>query len=366
LAGTCQPHAVGLRPARFFRTPRASSTAIGLRFVPWCAQAAVGLSLWRPEPLSPGDNAIMRSSSIGPRVSLPILVLMLISVANSWSVALGQSALPANWQQLSPSDFATLVQGYYQQRTFQSLSPTDQASLQYQGAQLFSQVNFSSTTLTYQTLGVLAQVGESQLPQWTLAQARAGLIARHDDWTGKPYAEIFAKVMLMARLQLPDSLSVPEARRWVLAGGTADQVPQNDWVYDFVRHMFADFSVIDKSFSVSWTGQINAPQSGDYTFSLSPIDVNMGYSHKPGVGRLARLGLLKDPDIIMVGEIRDQATAVMAIQAALTGHLVFHAAYERRRDAALGPRHRALSPQQFAPGRLSPTTGAESLFEVWH
>ncbi len=90
---------------------------------------------------------------------------------------------------------------------------------------------------------------------------------------------MFAKVMLMARLQLPDSLSVPEARRWVVAGGTADQVPPNDWVYDFVRHMFADFSVIDKSFSVSWVGQINAPQSGDYTFSISPIDVNMGYSH---------------------------------------------------------------------------------------
>lgn len=33
--------------------------------------------------------------------------------------------------------------------------------------------------------------------------------------------------------------------------------------------------------------------------------------------------LRQDPDIIMVGEIRDQDTAVMAIQSALTGHLVF-------------------------------------------
>jgi general secretion pathway protein E len=31
----------------------------------------------------------------------------------------------------------------------------------------------------------------------------------------------------------------------------------------------------------------------------------------------------QDPDIIMVGEIRDLATADMAVQAALTGHLVF-------------------------------------------
>src|SRR6185436_16261554 len=31
----------------------------------------------------------------------------------------------------------------------------------------------------------------------------------------------------------------------------------------------------------------------------------------------------QDPDIVMIGEIRDQETAVMAIQSALTGHLVF-------------------------------------------
>ncbi|MGH7175109.1 MAG: GspE/PulE family protein, partial [Minisyncoccia bacterium] len=33
--------------------------------------------------------------------------------------------------------------------------------------------------------------------------------------------------------------------------------------------------------------------------------------------------LRQDPDIIMVGEIRDKETAALAVQAALTGHLVF-------------------------------------------
>lgn len=33
--------------------------------------------------------------------------------------------------------------------------------------------------------------------------------------------------------------------------------------------------------------------------------------------------LRQDPDIVMIGEIRDQETAVMSIQSALTGHLVF-------------------------------------------
>jgi len=33
--------------------------------------------------------------------------------------------------------------------------------------------------------------------------------------------------------------------------------------------------------------------------------------------------LRQDPDVIMVGEVRDEETAAMAIQSSLTGHLVF-------------------------------------------
>ncbi len=37
----------------------------------------------------------------------------------------------------------------------------------------------------------------------------------------------------------------------------------------------------------------------------------------------AKEGLRQDPDVIMVGEMRDLDTANMAIQASLTGHVVF-------------------------------------------
>jgi type IV pilus assembly protein PilB len=40
-------------------------------------------------------------------------------------------------------------------------------------------------------------------------------------------------------------------------------------------------------------------------------------------GRLLRSFLRQDPDIILVGEIRDLETAQIAVQASLTGHLVF-------------------------------------------
>jgi len=45
--------------------------------------------------------------------------------------------------------------------------------------------------------------------------------------------------------------------------------------------------------------------------------------------------LRQDPDVIMVGEIRDRETAQMAIQAALTGHLVFSTVHTRNASGAV-------------------------------
>lgn len=53
--------------------------------------------------------------------------------------------------------------------------------------------------------------------------------------------------------------------------------------------------------------------------SQSQVRPEIGYSFANGL----RTTLRQDPDIIMVGEIRDAETAQLAIQAALTGHLVF-------------------------------------------
>lgn len=52
--------------------------------------------------------------------------------------------------------------------------------------------------------------------------------------------------------------------------------------------------------------------------SQSQVRPEIGYTFATGL----RSALRQDPDIIMVGEIRDKETAQLAIQAALTGHLV--------------------------------------------
>ena len=54
-------------------------------------------------------------------------------------------------------------------------------------------------------------------------------------------------------------------------------------------------------------------------FNQTQLQPTIDFSFAEGVRALMR----QDPDIIMVGEIRDLETAEMAIQAALTGHLVF-------------------------------------------
>jgi len=51
----------------------------------------------------------------------------------------------------------------------------------------------------------------------------------------------------------------------------------------------------------------------------SQVRPEIGYTFASGLRSILR----QDPDVIMVGEIRDKETAQLAVQAALTGHLVF-------------------------------------------
>ncbi len=53
--------------------------------------------------------------------------------------------------------------------------------------------------------------------------------------------------------------------------------------------------------------------------SQSQVRPEIGYTFASGLRSILR----QNPDVIMVGEIRDKETAALAVQAALTGHLVF-------------------------------------------
>jgi type IV pilus assembly protein PilB len=76
-------------------------------------------------------------------------------------------------------------------------------------------------------------------------------------------------------------------------------------------------------------GEINSPQRNVCTVE-DPIEYNLKHvnqfqvSEKIGLkfGIVLRALLRQDPDVIMVGEVRDDDTAKTAVQAALTGHMV--------------------------------------------
>ncbi len=80
--------------------------------------------------------------------------------------------------------------------------------------------------------------------------------------------------------------------------------------------------------------------------SQSQVKPEIDYTFASGLRSILR----QDPDIIMVGEIRDAETARLAIQAALTGHLVFSTLHTNSAIAAI-PRliDMGIEPYLIAP-----------------
>lgn len=67
------------------------------------------------------------------------------------------------------------------------------------------------------------------------------------------------------------------------------------------------------------------------SFNQMQVQHNIGLNFASGIRTLMR----QDPDIIMVGEIRDLETAEMAVQASLTGHLVLSTLHTNNAPAAI-------------------------------
>ncbi len=66
-------------------------------------------------------------------------------------------------------------------------------------------------------------------------------------------------------------------------------------------------------------------------FSQIQVNTKVGLTFASGLRSILR----QDPDIIMVGEIRDSETASIAVQSALTGHLLFSTLHTNRASAAI-------------------------------
>lgn len=74
----------------------------------------------------------------------------------------------------------------------------------------------------------------------------------------------------------------------------------------------------------------------------SQVDRSKGYTFANGLKSILR----QDPDIVLVGEIRDMETAEIAINAALTGHLVLSTIHTNSASGAI-PRFLAMGSKEF-------------------
>ena len=84
--------------------------------------------------------------------------------------------------------------------------------------------------------------------------------------------------------------------------------------------------------------------------SQTQVDPGSGYTFASGLRSIVR----QDPDVILVGEIRDVETAEIAMQAALTGHLVFSTLHTNDAAGAI-PR---LIDFGIKPVTIAPATNA--------
>ncbi len=92
-----------------------------------------------------------------------------------------------------------------------------------------------------------------------------------------------------------------------------------------------------------------------------PVNEKKGLTFARGLRSILR----HDPDKVMVGEIRDEETAQIAIQSALTGHLVFTTVHANNVVDVLGPlpqhERRPLQLRVGAQLRAGPAAGAQDL-----
>ena len=84
---------------------------------------------------------------------------------------------------------------------------------------------------------------------------------------------------------------------------------------------------------------------------ISQIEVGMD---TPSFDQALRQALRQNPDVILVGELRDLETLRMALRAADTGHQVFSTVHERQRHADHRADHRHV-PARRAQAAPHPT-----------
>ncbi|MCA9077774.1 MAG: hypothetical protein KDA93_22295 [Planctomycetaceae bacterium] len=177
--------------------------------------------------------------------------------------------LPGNWQSLPPEEFVDVLEPLQENGTVSGSE--DEPTTRHAANLLLENID---TEQDYSVLARLQRIGRRvfHTDSGKTQQLKAAIVAREDDWTGRPYEHARGRITLMAYLGFPFEDRLDVGRQWHLAGGQLTDVWEED-LYA-AQYVLSSAHVVSGSFSVRWEGNITAPQAGNYSFSVSPIDVN--------------------------------------------------------------------------------------------
>jgi PA14 domain len=216
----------------------------------------------------------MKTTRIFIKLTLGLTLLSSFSLVASQAWAQKSKGLPPNWKELPPEDLVEIVRKFYDP-AHDRLDPSiDGEALREHAAMLLTKMNIAESGINYQTLDAIHWAAKNLLSEEDKYRLRNEVMTRQDQWKGRPFEELRSKLMLMWRLGVPLELRTREGRRWAQAGGKLSEIPVKD--LPDASGFFADQEgkSINGDFSVSWVGNVVAPKTGDYTFSISPINVN--------------------------------------------------------------------------------------------
>lgn len=208
------------------------------------------------------------------RFCLALIVAVLLIRGSAEVYGQAPNGLPANWKQLPPAEQVKLLMQFYDPVQDKLVGNIDEEDVRTHAAKIIAGIDFTETALPYRVLDPIHWAADPKLSDKQQEQIRKALLSRQDDWHGRPYAEIKGKSMLMRRLKLSTQLRIHEGRRWALAGGKLSDVPVKDMTEAGQYFVDEEAAHINGSFGVHWEGQLTPPKTGNYRFSLSPINVN--------------------------------------------------------------------------------------------
>ncbi len=202
----------------------------------------------------------------------PLAGVLLLLVAGAWAVAqTPQNDLPDDWRGLTTAEFTKKAHGVFENK--EPLSPKAMEAVRSYAAQLLRDPETASK-IPYDQRLALFEFARSKLTATERAEQEAALKAVQVPGDVKEW-DLWKMHFTHRRMGLA-GVDNEERQSMLVSWLTGRDLKTLDhpWSVGWMAEEVGRAGVTSNSFKVTWTGQIEAPQDGSYTFLTTPINVN--------------------------------------------------------------------------------------------